>query len=458
MKEIATMPRIARQSSNPHFLRLTPLSMTGIAYCMMQQPPPVTCPEYTGERFMQYRRFGRTELQIPVISTGGMRYQDGWKDKPLAEVNQEVQKNLEATIAHSIANGINHIETARGYGASERQLGLVLPTYPRDQLIVQTKIGPNDSPEEFTSQFEESLERLQLDHVDLLAIHGINDSETLEKSIRPGGCFEAAQKLRQQGKCRFVGFSTHGPVDVILAAIRHGEPRVGEGFDYVNLHWYYINQLNWPCIEEATARDMGVFIISPSDKGGKLYAPSDKLVKLCEPLHPIVFNDLFCLSRPQVHTLSLGSSRPSDYDEHLEAVALMPRTAELLPEIEARLERAMIEAVGEPLQSIWEAGLPRWEEAPGGINIPVILWLDRLVQGYDMIEYGKMRYNMLGNGGHWFPGYKVEPLLNGDVTDTQIIESCQASGCAFAEKIPTMLRAAHNRMGGEEVKRLSQSE
>jgi predicted aldo/keto reductase-like oxidoreductase len=49
---------------------------------------------------------------------------------------------------------------------------------------------------------------------------------------------------------------------------------------------------------------MGVFIISPNDKGGKLYDPPAKLVDLCPPLTPMQFNALYCLARPQVHTLS----------------------------------------------------------------------------------------------------------------------------------------------------------
>ena len=65
------------------------------------------------------------------------------------------------------------------------------------------------------------------------------------------------------------------------------------GFDYVNLHWYWIFQKNWPAIEEATRRDMGVFIISPADKGGKLYEPPEKLVKLCEPWPPLVQDEVF---------------------------------------------------------------------------------------------------------------------------------------------------------------------
>ena len=71
---------------------------------------------------MQYRRFGRTNLQMPVFSCGGMRYQHKWQDVPLSEIPDDNQRNLEATIRRSLELGINHIETARGYGSSEIQL------------------------------------------------------------------------------------------------------------------------------------------------------------------------------------------------------------------------------------------------------------------------------------------------------------------------------------------------
>jgi predicted aldo/keto reductase-like oxidoreductase len=224
---------------------------------------------------MQYRRFGRTELRMPVFSCGGMRYQQSWEDVPLDQVDPEGQRNLEATIDRSIELGINHIETARGYGSSERQLGLVLPKYPRDEIIVQTKIAPTADPQEFAQHFRESLERLRLDHVDLLAIHGINNYEMQWHSVRPGGCLSVAREFQREGKARHIGFSTHGSPELILDTIRH---EGDGGFDYVNLHWYYIYQRNWPAIEAATARDMGVFIISPADKGGMLYRPSERLV------------------------------------------------------------------------------------------------------------------------------------------------------------------------------------
>ncbi len=392
---------------------------------------------------MQYRRFGRTELQMPVFSCGGMRYQFKWQDVPTWQIPQDNQRNLEATIRRSIEVGINHIETARGYGTSEMQLGRILPTLPRDQLIVQTKISPKSDSKEFRREFDKSLAFLKLDYVDLLGLHGINTPELLHDSIRPGGCLDVARKLQDQGKVRFIGFSTHGPTDVIVSTIETNQ------FDYVNLHWYYINQINWPAIEAATRHDMGVFIISPSDKGGMLYQPPQKLVKLCTPLSPMVFNDLFCLSHPQVHTLSLGASRPADFDEHLKAVELLDKADEILPPILVRLEEEAIASGGEDWVKTWHVGLPKPEETPGGINIPVILWLRNLAVTYDLIEYSKMRYNLLGNGSHWFPGNKADRLRELD------LRQCLRQS-PHADKIPAFLEDAHRLLGGQAVKRLSQ--
>ena len=100
------------------------------------------------------RRFGRTEVQMPVLTCGGMRYQQGWDDLDPEKIEKAGQENLEATIYYALENGINHIETARGYGPSEMQLGWVLPKIERDKLLVQTKIGVKDSAEEFLEAFE----------------------------------------------------------------------------------------------------------------------------------------------------------------------------------------------------------------------------------------------------------------------------------------------------------------
>jgi uncharacterized protein len=390
---------------------------------------------------MLYRRFGRTELQMPVFSCGGMRYQYKWQDVPDDEISSDNQANLEATIRRAFELGIHHIETARAYGSSEQQLGQILPQLPREKLIVQTKVTPSEDAQDFVDRFERSLSLLKLDYVDLLGVHGINTLEHLDWC--QNGIFDAVRKLQDQGKVRSLGFSTHGPTQVIIDAIATNQ------FDYVNLHWYYINQMNWDAIVAANQHDMGVFIISPSNKGGNLYDPPQRLVELCAPLSPIVFNNLFCLSHPQVHTLSIGAARPTDFDEHLKTLAVIDQTERLLPVIIQRLEEAAIERLGEDWINRWRQGLPTVDETPGRLNIPTILWLRNLAIAYDLVGYAKMRYNLLGAGSHWFPGARAEEI------DVEALRP-YLQNSPFAEQIPAMLKETHELLGGEQVKRLSE--
>ena len=209
---------------------------------------------------MKYRRFGRTELAMPVFSCGGMRYQFKWQDVSPQDIPSENQDNLEATIRRAVELGINHIETARGYGSSEMQLGRILPSFPRDKIIVQTKVAPMATADDFFRTFDKSMSLLRLDHVDLLSLHGINNRQLLDWSMKKGGCLEAARKLQSEGRAKHVGFSTHATTDLILEAVNSG------GFDYMNVHWYFVNDLNWSAVEAANRLDMGLFIISPNDK------------------------------------------------------------------------------------------------------------------------------------------------------------------------------------------------
>ena len=384
---------------------------------------------------MLYRRFGRTEIRMPVFSCGGMRYQESWNSED--PVSDASQRNLETTIERALEVGITHIETARGYGTSEQQLGRVLPRLPRERIIVQTKVPPKPSPRKFRAAFLDSLARLGLDHVDLLAIHGVNTAEHVHDTLRPRGCLAAALELRDRGHVRHVGFSTHAPVTRIADVIGSG------GFDYVNLHWYYIFQDNLPAIEAAAARDMGVFIISPSDKGGMLYKPPRLLEELCAPLSPIQFNDVFCLSEPRVHTLSIGAARPGDFDEHLAALRHLDDPEPVLAPILARLEERFDEALGREFAASWKEGIPEWDALPGGVNVRTILWLRNLALAYDMRAYGAMRYALLGgNGGHWMPGNRA------DAADPDALRAAlQAS--PHAGVIPDLLREAHELLAPE---------
>ena len=397
---------------------------------------------------MKYRRFGRTELEMPVFSCGGMRYQQGWKDLDPADVDAAGQENLEATIHRALELGINHIETARGYGSSEMQLGWVLPKIERQKLIIQTKVGPNQDPKEFLQTFEKSMEYLQLDHVDLLSFHGINTDELLDQVILRGGCLEVARQLQKDGRVRFVGYSTHSSTATMTRANATGE------FDYFNVHYYFVNELNWPAIAEAKRQDMGTFIISPSEKGGKLFEPPRKMEELCAPLTPMGFNDLWCLARPEVHTLSIGAARPSDFDAHVEALEYYDDLDAAIAPIEKRLRAEMEREFGAEWCQGWNENLPEHFDLVGDVNVLEILRLYTYAKSLDLVEWGKMRYNLLGNAGHWFPGENVKVLdeENWATLQTQIKSS------PFAERIPDYLRAAHEMLQGEEKKRQSESD
>ena len=392
------------------------------------------------------RRFGRTNLEIPVLSLGGMRFQKSWDELKFSEISLNEQQKVENIL--NIANkfGFNHIETAKYYGTSEIQLGMGFKSIKKIPKIIQTKIPPNREPKLFEAELLKSFEKLQVKKIDLLAIHGINLPEHLHQAVKDGGCIDILKKFQKENLIGHIGFSTHGESSLIEKAISTNF------FDYINLHWYFINQTNSKVIDLAHKYDLGVFIISPTDKGGHLHTPSTKMLELCRPLHPIVFNDLFCLRNKNVHTISVGIAKEKDFDLHLEAVSLLSESDHYIPKILNRLKEESINSLGLEWYQNWDKNLPNWQNTPGGINIPVLLWLSNLIDSFELTEFAKSRYQLLGNGSHWFQGNNAN-LLDVDVCEDQLLRVLERH--IKPKKVIKKLRVLKEKFGEKSLSRLS---
>ena len=397
---------------------------------------------------LPYRRFGRTNLNIPVLSLGGMRFQKSWDQLDVSKISFSEQKKVENILNLANKYGLSHVETAKYYGTSELQLGICFKNVNKIPKIIQTKIPPNSDPKIFERDLRISIEKLNVKKIDLLAIHGINTPEHLHQAVRDGGCVDILRNLKKENLIGHIGFSTHAEPALIKQAITTNL------FDYVNLHWYYINQANSKVIDLAHKFDLGVFIISPTDKGGHLHTPSAKMLELCSPLHPIVFNDLFCLRNKNVHTISIGVAKETDFDLHLEAVSLLAESDQYIPTIINKLRQESINSLGLEWYYCWNRNLPIWHNTPGNINIPVLLWLSNLIDWLDMEGYARARYQLLGNGSHWFPGNNAN-LIDVDVSENQLLKALE--GHEQPNEVIKKLRILKDRFGANSTQRLSKS-
>ena len=162
---------------------------------------------------MRYRLLGRTGLYVSEICLGTMTY--GGKGR-WEVVGKLGVAEAQAQIKAAFDVGVNFIDTADVYseGESEKILGSALATLglPREDLVIATKVrvrmGPQPNRVGLTrvhimNEIHASLKRLQLDHVDLYQIHGVDQVTPLEETLR------ALEDLVRAGKVRYIGLSNH---------------------------------------------------------------------------------------------------------------------------------------------------------------------------------------------------------------------------------------------------------
>jgi aryl-alcohol dehydrogenase-like predicted oxidoreductase len=155
---------------------------------------------------MTYRTLGRTGEKVSMVGLGG--YHIG---------GQSDEQESIRIIRAAVDNGINFLDNCWDYhaGESEVRMGKALRDGYRQRAFVMTKID-GQTKKAATQQLEESLHRLQTDHIDLLQFHEVIRMEDPEKIFAAGGGMEAVTEARKAGKVRYIGFTGHKSPDIHL--------------------------------------------------------------------------------------------------------------------------------------------------------------------------------------------------------------------------------------------------
>lgn len=174
------------------FLKISAMASAAMAV------PAVANAQTSDAPAIPVRKLGNTGLEIPILSMGVMR-----ADNP-------------SVVRAAYNSGIRHFDTANGYmnGANEEMLGTFFKDKPRDSFILATKEQVRTA-QEFAEKFEVSMKRLQMDYVDILYLHSINNASGLNNAE----IIEVMQKIKASGRAKHLGVSIHGQAPLLEAAV-----------------------------------------------------------------------------------------------------------------------------------------------------------------------------------------------------------------------------------------------
>jgi hypothetical protein len=216
---------------------------------------------------MEQARLGRTDAVVSRLGFGGApagltNYLDRY-----SPANAAQRRGVIDALRRALSLGVTYFDTAPGYGQGEGEAIFGEALTGRDDVFIATKVSPRDASDVRTS-LEASLRNLRRDSVDLLQIHG--SSYTLELAdniLGPGGMLAQMETLRNEGKLRFIGFTSE---DNNAAVYRFIESR---RFDVMqiayNLLFQHPAEFTRPfgSMFEAEKRDMGIVTMRTATSG-----------------------------------------------------------------------------------------------------------------------------------------------------------------------------------------------
>jgi len=370
---------------------------------------------------MIYRQLGKTGLRVSQLGFGAMRLPMTGEGE-----NRRVDRELAIPMIHrAFEAGVNYIDTAVNYcnGDSQRAVGEALKGW-RDKVIVSTKnhyYGENESV--WWKHLEDSLERLQVDAIDIYNHHGINWQrylEAVEPRISKWMC-----KARDQGLIRHICCSFHDNNDALRKLVDTGYPEA------ITLQYNMLDRSLEEGIAYAYEKGIGVVVMGPVG-GGRLGASSPVLESLAPGIRRVPELALrFVLSNPHVSVALSGMSTMEQVEENIRtATDPAALSEEDRREIERHLERLR------KLADLYCTGCGYCMPCPAGVDIPGVLGAYNLGRVYGLWKVAEEHYRRI--------------LNNPNKQGAEACKDCGACEKKCPQKIPVRkyLREAHEALIG----------
>lgn len=199
---------------------------------------------------MEKRILGRTNFKVSVVGFGGIPAQRLDKDEVLELLREAYNK------------GMNFIDTARGYMASEELIGYALEELGRDKFYLATK-SMDRTYEGIINEFNLSLSLLRTDYIDLYQFHNVKTFEEYDKIMSEDGAYKAVKELQAQGKIKEIGITGHSK-EVLDKAIDTGL------FNTIQYPYNAVETQGEELFKKAKANNIGVIVMKPLAGGAIL--------------------------------------------------------------------------------------------------------------------------------------------------------------------------------------------
>ncbi len=262
----------------------------------------------------------------------------------LSETSQEV---ADRSIEIALSAGINHFDTAAGYGDSELLLGQWMSRI-RDRIFLATKTGDRTADGAYDS-IVRSLERLRVDRVDLIQLHAVCDPDDLDRATGHGGALEGALRARDEGLVGAIGITGHGmhaPVVHLEALHRFPFDTVLTPYSYaLSRYPDYVRDFD-ALVDEIQTQDAGLMLIKAAARNLWRTGKEHRHTTWYEPLDEQDSIDAaiaFALARRE----ATGICSPGD-------VTLLP----MILEAQRRADGTSMEAVGAQLDRVTDLEPP----------------------------------------------------------------------------------------------------